>query len=109
MKELFLGDKVSLLEFDDNFNTSYFPTLTSLKSSYTDYARSKTKNIYGAVNKDKFGFWWLRSANKDYPSNPHVPFDTTVYVFHICNTGRLNGYMVAKNKDGVRPIICINI
>lgn len=103
------NEKVSLISFDDTFNTSYFPNLKSFKAKYTDYAKNKTKNIYGKVTTYEFGFWWLKSANVDYPLNPHQPFDTTIYVFHICNNGRLNGYMLAKNKEGVRPVICVTI
>ena len=110
-------EKAQILEIDDNkvsllnvsyYSTKYFPTFSSLKATYTDYARNKTKNIYGQVTEYKYGFWWLKNANTEY-SCTREPVDPHIYVFHICNTGKLNAFMLPKNKDGVRPVIKIKI
>lgn len=101
------NDKVSLLSIK-YYATKYFPNFKSLKAKYTDYAKSKTKNIYGQVTTYEYGFWWLKNANTEY-SCTREPVDPHIYVFHICNTGKLNAFMLAKNKDGVRPLIKVKI
>ena len=95
------NELVSLLDFDSYFNSSYFPNYKSLKATYSDYAKEKTKNIYGKVTSYEYGFYWLKSPNPDDKKN--------IYVFHVCNTGKLNEYEQACWKDGVRPVIRIKI
>ena len=107
MIEVDKEDKVSLLSID-YYTTKYFPTFNSLKAKYTEYAKNKTKNIYGKVTTYEYGFWWLKNANTEY-SNTREPVDPNTYVFHICNTGKLNAFMRPENEDGVRPVIRIKL
>ena len=100
-------DKVSLLSID-YYDTKYFPTFNSLKAKYSDFAKNKTKNIYGKVTTYEYGFWWLKTPNKEH-SPSSEPLDPHIYVYHICNNGKLNAFMRPENKDGVRPVIKIKI
>lgn len=104
-------EKVSLLDLEGYENFDYFPNYTTLKAERTDYALSKTKNIYGELDKRKFGFWWLKTPNKEKNnnSNSQIKFTENTYVCHVCNTGKLNKYERATYKDGVRPIIRIKL
>jgi len=110
MLEVDEEEKVSLMTIDQ-YN-SFFPNNTKyLKAKYTDYARSKTKNIYGKVYDGTFGFYWMKEANTHLTEadlrSPTQHASPTVYVYHVLNRGAANGYMRANNLDGVRPIICI--
>lgn len=104
------GEKVSLLSVAEV--REYFASNTKgLRAKYSDYARDKTKNIYGDVCDGVYGFYWLRSANKNLTkadlANPWQKATPEVYVYHVTNRGALNGYRRANSKDGVRPLICI--
>ena len=104
------GEKVSLLSAIE-VRECFASNTKGLRAKYSDYARSKTKNIYGEVATGVYGFYWLKTANKNLTkadlSNPWQRATPEVYVYHITNLGALNGYRRANSKDGVRPLIRI--
>lgn len=107
------GESVSLLGFNDYFDFKLFPNYKALKAEYTEFARKRIESVNGFPTKDAFGFWWLKTPNKEGPfpnsCNPNFHPDENTYVFHVCNTGKLNGFKIASSADGVRPLIRIKL
>ncbi len=104
------NERVSLLGAAD-FNECFVSNTKGLKAKYTDYARSKTKNIYGQVFEGVYGFYWMKTANKNLTAadlaSPTQHATPAVYVYHVTNRGVANGYERSNWKDGVRPVICL--
>lgn len=104
------GEKVSLLS-PIEVRECFASNTKGLRTKYSDYVRSKTKNIYGKLALAIRGFYWLKTANKNLTkadlSNPRQKVTPEVYVYHVTNLGVLNGYMRANSIDCVRPLVCI--
>ena len=95
----YLDDKVGLLS-----ETGYYKCFRNQKDAKAEYTTKYLKECPGANYYDH-AFYWLRTANKSKDS--WTKNDDTLYVLHVCHTGKINCFMRAEGKDGVRPVIWI--
>lgn len=95
------GGKVFLLSLEEY--KDYFDGPQDGRAGFTDYSRKKAGDHYGTKIREPYGFWWLRTANK----NGGWGEDGSVYIYHVCNNGTVNPFERAEYFDGVRPAIWV--
>ena len=94
-KKIFM---LSLEEYED-----YFSCPEDARAGFTEYSRKKAGDHYRTKISNPYGFWWLRTANKD----GGLGENDSVYIYHVCGNGTVNPFERAEYSDGVRPAIWV--